>query len=326
MKPVSLLVLSGVAMAQIPLPPNFITVAGLLPTKTLTNCPLATETPVTPPTEKMEKCGAGTPPKELVTKISQLKNSTAKTDQIPPVIQIPTYINVISTNASQFRYNDTFYLNQLAVLNDSYNTTNFQFDLAGFRRIVNDTFAVGKTEAIQNLMKRKYRNGTYNALNLYYLSDWQPIEFNGKPLPPDNYMYGSCSFPQLITSRDTVKLDGCILQQDSLPGNKVKLDASFGFTTVHEVGHWFGLLHPWGTPDTTPGQCVAQNGIFDLPLMYGPLYNCKNNIKSCAVQAIPGVDPIHNYMGYSDDCCLYEFTLGQVASMLVMFNEFRLAR
>jgi hypothetical protein len=38
------------------------------------------------------------------------------------------------------------------------------------------------------------------------------------------------------------------------------------------------------------------------------------------------VDPIHNFMGYSDDCCLYEFTPGQVASMLVMYNTFRLGR
>jgi hypothetical protein len=87
------------------------------------------------------------------------------------------------------------------------------------------------------------------------------------------------------------------------------------------------LIHGrWGTADSTPGECLVPNGIFDLPVMYEPIYDCVNNIKSCPVQALPEVDPIHNYMGYSDDCCLYEFTLGQVASMFTMYNNFRLGR
>jgi hypothetical protein len=253
------------------------------------------------------------------------KNSSAKAQQLLPIIQIPTYINVISTEANEFRYNDSFFLAQLATLNDQYNRTNFQFDLAGFQRIKDNDFAVLQNDSIEATMKRKFHNGSYSSLNLYFLSDWKPVEFNGKPLPEDNYMYGSCSFPKVVTP-DNLKLDGCILQQDTLPGNKRKPEASFGYTAVHEIGHWLGLLHPWGTDDSTPGECLVQNGIFDLPIMYEPIYGCVNNIKSCPIQAPPGVDPIHNFMGYSDDCCLYEFTPGQVASMLVMYNTFRLGR
>jgi hypothetical protein len=259
-------------------------------------------------------------------RIAQLsKNASAQAQQLLPIIQIPTFINVISTNASQNRYEDSFYLAQLATLNDKYNTTNFQFDLAGFRRIVNDTFAVGQKEVTQNAMKRMYHNGSYTSLNLYFLSDWKPTEFNGQKLPANNTMYGSCSFPSAITP-DIVKLDGCILLQDTLPGNTRRPEASFGYTTVHEIGHWLGLLHPWGTPTSEPGACEEPNGIFDLPIMYEPIYECVNNIKSCAIQPPPEVDPIHNFMGYSDDCCLYEFTPGQVASMLAMYNDFRLGR
>jgi hypothetical protein len=252
-----MIALSGLALAQtIRTPPTlsttvFPTLAMALPTRTVTGCPLATQTPVGAPSEKNEKCGAGPPPQELLDRIAELpknltalaKNGSANTQQLPPVIQIPTFINVVSTNASQNRYNDSFYLAQLATLNDKYNGTNFQFNLAGFQRIVNDTLAIGAKERTQNAMKRKYHNGTYTSLNLYFLSDWQPTEFNGQKLPPNNYMYGSCSFPKVIRP-DVVKLDGCILQQDTLPGNTRKLEASFGYTAVHEIGHWLGLMHP----------------------------------------------------------------------------------
>jgi hypothetical protein len=347
MKSLLLLALSGFAFAQVvPLPPDFWHLAGILPTSTVTGCPVAGETPVTTPIEKsVKQCGARAPPPGLLDFISKLPNKTssAGAKEVEPPILIPTYFNIVSTKASQFRYSyllpslgllmistdtwfrydDIFYINQLAVLNDRYNTTNFQFDLAGFRRIVNDTLAVGKTEAIQDEMKRKYNQGTYSSLNLYYLSDWKPTEFNGEPLGTNTYMFGACTFPTNETDAETIAIDGCIMQQDSLPGNTVKLSANGGLTTVHEIGHWLGLLHPWGTRDSTPGECEEPNFIIDLPLQYMGIEGCENNIKSCLDQVAPFVDPIHNYMSYSDDCCLYEFTPGQIRSMFLVFDALR---
>jgi hypothetical protein len=119
------------------------------------------------------------------------------------------------------RYDLLLFIRQLATLNDRYSTTNFQFDLAGFERIVNSTFAIGETEAIQNTMKRLYHKGTYTSLNLYFLSDWVPIELNGLPLV-NMTLLGSCTFLKEINTVDDVKLDGCIMQQDSVPGNTVE--------------------------------------------------------------------------------------------------------
>jgi Pregnancy-associated plasma protein-A len=106
----------------------------------------------------------------------------------------------------------------------------------------------------------------------------------------------------------------------------VKLDANRRLTMVHEIGHWLGLMHPCGTADSSAGECRNSNGISDLLLMFEAVYNYQNNIKTCSYQVFPYVDPIHNYMGYSDDCCLYEFTSGQIAAMCDTFNEFRLRK
>ncbi len=70
-----------------------------------------------------------------------------------------------------------------------------------------------------------------------------------------------------------------------------------GKTTVHEVGHWFGLLHPFnghscdGVGDfinDTPAQSTETNGC--------PIKPVKD---SCP--GYEGIDSIHNYMDYSFD-------------------------
>lgn len=37
----------------------------------------------------------------------------------------------------------------------------------------------------------------------------------------------------------------------------------------------------------------------------------------------PGVDPTENFMDYSDDACMFEFTLGQASRMSSTFAQYR---
>ncbi|KAG8684482.1 low affinity high capacity ammonium permease, partial [Ceratobasidium sp. 394] len=82
---------------------------------------------------------------------------------------------------------------------------------------------------------------------------------------------------------------------------------------------------------TTPSKAVAQtpaSGRFDVPLLNShkaishagdsvddtppesrPAFGCPANRDSCSGG---GVDPIHNYMDYTDDSCMFEFTPGQI--------------
>lgn len=84
---------------------------------------------------------------------------------------------------------------------------------------------------------------------------------------------------------------------------------------MHEVGHWMGLYH------TFRGGCGADgDGVWDTPAEAEPNYDCVPR-DSCVT--IPGSDPIHNYMDYSDDTCMIQFTSGQFNRMQEQFNLYR---
>ena len=82
-----------------------------------------------------------------------------------------------------------------------------------------------------------------------------------------------------------------------------------GRTASHEVGHYLGLYH------TFQGSCgvgcsSAGDLICDTPSEASPTYGCPSGKAGCS-----SMDPVHNYMDYSDDMCVWEFTEHQARRM-----------
>ena len=98
-------------------------------------------------------------------------------------------------------------------------------------------------------------------------------------------------------------MDGIALQAQNLLSNSCFYDASLGKVLVHEVGHYLGLQHLWGD-----GGCSFDDGIYDTPTQSGEIFGCPVDAFAC-----DGVTPalINNYMGYTNDACLSNFTTGQ---------------
>jgi len=90
--------------------------------------------------------------------------------------------------------------------------------------------------------------------------------------------------------------DGCNVIAGSMPGGNI-YGYSQGKTTVHEVGHWFGLLHTF--QDNTCNPSDAGDMIADTPQQSIPTNGCPVGKDSCPNS--PGLDPINNYMDYSID-------------------------
>ncbi len=136
------------------------------------------------------------------------------------------------------------------------------------------------------------------ALNLdphYYLNLYSAVLEENK--------LGYAKFPWDLESAPAV--DGVVVTYSSLPGGDFE-DYNEGDTAVHETGHWLGLYHTFEAPRFCYG-----NGDYvdDTPAQRTSTSGCPDSRNSCPLR--PGKDPIHNYMDYSSDPCLTEFTPGQ---------------
>jgi len=86
---------------------------------------------------------------------------------------------------------------------------------------------------------------------------------------------------------------------------------NMGRTATHEVGHYLGLYHTFCGGCGSLSNCYGTADLIcDTERQADPTSGCPSNPTSCG-----SPDPFHNYMDYTDDPCLWEFTPEQVNRM-----------
>ncbi|KAL7938379.1 hypothetical protein V8C35DRAFT_276748 [Trichoderma chlorosporum] len=217
-------------------------------------------------------------------------------------INVSVYVHVVasSQNATDGYLSDDAVQNQLQVLNSDYEQAGITFNLKAIDKTINATWANGVD---LDYMWYTLHNGSYGDLNIWFI-------------PVFAKYYGLCTLPALAEDLGLAQYqDGCTIRSDTAPGGSLT-NYNLGKTLTHEVGHWFGLLHTFEGGCEDPGDYVD-----DTPAQASATIGCPVERDSCPDK--PGLDPIHNFMDYSYDTCLKEFTPGQIVRMQKVWAAYR---
>lgn len=210
----------------------------------------------------------------------------------PPegTVYVPIAFHVITSMSGTGSLSEQQLQRQVDTLNTSFDGSGFQFYINSIDTTANDTWFYS-TSSNDGSMKAALAIDPTHNLNLY------TANIGGGIL---GYAYLPWQFHESNT------LHGVVVLYSSLPGGSA-FPYNLGATATHEVGHYLGLYH------TFEGGCSG-NGDFvdDTPAEASPAFGCPVGRNTCTS---PGVDPIHNYMDYTDDICMYEFTTGQAERM-----------
>jgi hypothetical protein len=223
---------------------------------------------------------------------------------------IPVYFHVIRSGnaASQGNVDDSQIASQIQVLNNAFAGTGWSFNLAATTRTTNSTWYNGcYSSSTAAQMKSALRQGSADDLNIYSCN-------------PSSGILGYATFPSNYKSNPIA--DGVVVLHSSLPGGTAA-PYNLGDTGTHEVGHWMGLYH------TFQGGCARNastggDAVADTPAEKSPAYGCPVGRDSC--RNIAGLDPINNFMDYTDDACMDTFSAGQDTRMDSQFTTYRFGK
>ena len=209
---------------------------------------------------------------------------------------IPIAFHVIHASNNNGYVSSTAVNAQVDVLNDAFAPYGISFTLSSLDYTDNSSWFNNDNES---QYKAQLAISPSTTLNIYTTS-------------ASGYL-GYAYFPNSYS--ESSYMHGVVLNYDSLPGGAWPYNE--GDTGVHEVGHYLGLYH------TFEGACYGNGDNVDDT----PAQDDGDNIYSCYTMDTctnnTGNDPIHNYMNYTDDACLTEFTNGQGSRMDYMISTYK---
>jgi hypothetical protein len=234
---------------------------------------------------------------------TKLKDMDARGMRRTSGATIPVHMHIITNSKGEGKLSDSTISAQIDVLNAAYAPGNWKFVLSSKEVTANDSwYTCSPGSRAEKDMKETLRVGGADELNLY------SANIGGGLL-------GWATFPKDYKSAP--EMDGVVILYTSFPGGSAQ-HYDEGDTVTHEAGHWMGLYH------TFQGGCReigGGDGVTDTPAEAEANYGCPSEVDSCPDSA--GNDPVHNFMDYVYDACMYEFTSGQFSRIVDEFSAYR---
>ncbi len=218
---------------------------------------------------------------------------------------VPVVVHVVSASDGTGDLSADTVREQVRVLDRAFGggyggaDTGFDFELEETVRTVDDRLF--STIAGQGARERaEMRRGGPETLNLFTADLGRGV-------------LGRSTFPQDYS--EDPGGDGVVVDHRTVPGG-AREHFDRGHTATHEAGHWLGLFHTFQNGCSWPGDYVG-----DTPYEREQASGCPVGRDTCPAR--PGSDPVRNFMNYSDDACMSEFTDGQAERMAAHWYAFR---
>jgi len=246
------------------------------------------------------RCGTAPTPNDVLSQVqNSIENNKSQGRTSRNMVNVQVAFHVIYASNGAGNISNDIIIDQIEVLNDAYAPYDIVFTLVSVDYTMNDSW-YNDMEQYESAYKQQLHVDPVHHLNIYTgnmpgLLGWSYMPYSW---PENSYMHGVCL------------LYSCLPGGTAYPYNA-------GDTATHEVGHYLGLDH------TFRNGCSVNNDYVDDT----PQENDGNNIYSCnntdTCPNDPGMDPVHNYMTYTDDACLNQFTDGQGERMENMIATYR---
>ena len=250
------------------------------------------------------------------------------------VVRIPIVVHVLYAADEQNISNEQIAL-QIESLNRDFSRTNENYDITPdvFKNVSADMeieFCLATVDEDGNPSAGITRTETsvveIGLSNLYFKTD----EGGKDPWDSEQYInvwvadFGNTEIlgsTPLAGEASPVEKDGILINYKyfGVGGEHQDMNRQLGKVLTHEMGHYFGLKHIWGSLNT---MCTDDDDVTDTPLQNEPTFGCPSFPSPDECTQGNGI-MYSNFMDYTDDACLSMFTEGQKSRVMTVINDLR---
>lgn len=239
------------------------------------------------------------------------------------IIQIPVVVHVIQTASGTGYLSPQRVQSQIDVLNEDFRAKAGTPGAPGFDTGIEFQLATSDPNGNPTTGIVYHTNNTwFNDIGTYWNSIAWPtssyLNIYTNNAGGGNVLGYVPALPQQIGGTLNTAADRVVILYSAFGRPGTLASYNQGRTATHEVGHYLGLFHTFEGGCSGSSCYGSGDRICDTNAEANPRFGCPGSAASCGTS-----DPFRNYMDYTDDVCMTNFTYEQALRMRCTLENWR---